>query len=160
MNRRTSYTYDSMGNVTSVTDAKLQVTKYTYDLENNLTGRTTPMGRTEEYVRDVAGRLTQRITPSGNAIHYDYDTLNSLVENEIAQVLGEGWTADSYGKSGTGWKFINDEHPDLMVFYHNADGVHGGAYYGFSAGPIGTVKLVGPDYMPLPGDKAIIIQMK
>lgn len=41
------------------------------------------------------------------------------------------------------------EHPDLMVFYHNADGIHGGAYYGFSGGSMGTVKLVGDDYIPI-----------
>ena len=86
-------------------------------------------------------------------------TLYGSTQSEIAQILGDGWTADSYGNSGTGWKFINDAHPDLMVFYHNADGVHGGAYYGFSSGSTGTVKLVGDDYIPLPGDNAIILQM-
>lgn len=47
-----------------------------------------------------------------------------------------------------------------MVFHHNVDGVHGGAYYGFSSGPTGAVKLVGKDYIPLPGDKAIVLQME
>ena len=87
-------------------------------------------------------------------------TLYGLTQSETAKILGQGWTASSYGKSGTGWKFINDASPDLMVFYHNADGVHGGAYYGFSSGLTGTVKLVGNDYIPLTGDKATIIQMK
>ena len=87
-------------------------------------------------------------------------TLYGSSQSEIAKILGDGWTADSYGNSGTGWKFINDAHPDLMVFYHNADGVHGGAYYGFSSGLTGTVKLVGYDYIALPGDNAIILQMR
>lgn len=86
INRRTSYTYDSMRNITTVTDVKLHVTKYTYDLENNLTSRTTPMGRTEQYVRDAARRLTQRVIPFGNAIHYDYDTLNGLMEKTYHNV--------------------------------------------------------------------------
>ena len=86
-------------------------------------------------------------------------TLYGCTQSEIADMLGDGWIAGSYGKSGTGWKFINDAHPEYMVYMHNADGVHGGAYYGFSSGATGTVKLVGSDYIPLPGDKATIIQM-
>lgn len=75
-------------------------------------------------------------------------------------MLGDGWTSSSYGSSGTGWKFINNAHPDLMVFKHNADGIHRGAYYGFSTSVTGTVKFVGNDYLPLLGDKATIIQMR
>jgi len=86
-------------------------------------------------------------------------TLYGCTQSEVAKILGDGWTASTYGNSGTGWKFINNDHPDLMVFYHNADGVHGGAYYGFSTSVTGTVKIVGNDYIPLPGDKATIIQM-
>lgn len=35
--------------------------------------------------------------------------------------------------------------------------MHGGSYIGFSSGSTGKVKVVGPNYKPLPGDKAIII---
>lgn len=54
-------------------------------------------------------------------------TLYGSIQSEIAQILGEGWTANSYGNSRTGWKFINDKHTNLRVFYYNADGVNGGA---------------------------------
>lgn len=34
---------------------------------------------------------------------------------------------------------------------------HEGPYYGFSNSQMGKVKIVGDDYVPLPGDKATII---
>ena len=37
MERKTTYTYDEMGNLLTMTDPKLRVTTYTYDLEGNLT---------------------------------------------------------------------------------------------------------------------------
>jgi len=75
--------------------------------------------------------------------------------DEIKNILGEGWEQGSYGKTGTGWKFIKD---DMSVFYHEG-GRHGGIYYGFSSGLTGKVKIVGPDYINTPGDKATIIKI-
>ena len=80
MERKTTYTYDEMGNLLTMTDPKLRVTTYTYDLEGNLTTLTSPMGREERYVYDAGGRRIQRLTPSGNVIIYDYDTLNALAD--------------------------------------------------------------------------------
>jgi RHS repeat-associated protein len=77
--------------------------------------------------------------------------------DEVAEILGDGWKRGTYGSSGTGWKFIKG---DQSVFYHPGGGKHGGAYYGFSSGKLGKNKIVGPDYIPLPGDKANIIKIK
>lgn len=38
--------------------------------------------------------------------------------------------------------------------------MHEGSYYGFSSGKLGKNKIVGPDYKPLPGDKATIIEVE
>jgi hypothetical protein len=73
--------------------------------------------------------------------------------DEVAAILGEGWTKGSYGKTGSGWAFRKG---DKIVFYHEG-GRHVGPYYGFSSGPTGKVKIVGPGYKPFPGNKAIII---
>ncbi|WP_313577586.1 hypothetical protein [Lacrimispora sp.] len=80
--------------------------------------------------------------------------LYGATQNEVASMLGEGWTAGAYGSSKTGWKFTNG---DGMVFYHAGGGMHGGSYYGFSSGATGKVKIVGSDYIPLVGDKATVI---
>jgi len=76
--------------------------------------------------------------------------------DEIGSSLGEGWTKGAYGSKGTGWKFTNG---DQSIFYHPGGGRHGGSYYGFSSGRLGKNKVVGKDYIPLPGDKATIIKM-
>jgi hypothetical protein len=73
---------------------------------------------------------------------------------EVAAMLGEGWTQSSYGVTGQGWRFTLG---DKIVFYHEG-GRHVSKYYGFASGKTGKVKIVGPDYKPLPGDKAKIIQ--
>gem|GEM_PF-6935920 len=75
-------------------------------------------------------------------------------QSEVASMLGEGWTAGTYGSSGTGWKFTNG---DGMVFYHVGGGIHSDSYYGFSSGATGKIKIVGSDYIPLTGDKATVI---
>ncbi len=76
-------------------------------------------------------------------------------ENEMASVLGDGWTRGTYGSKGDGWKFMKD---DVSVFYHPSGGKHGGAYYGISSGATGKIKVVDPNtYIPLSGDKATII---
>ena len=48
---------------------------------------------------------------------------------------------------------------DLSVFFHPGGGVHGGAYYGFSSGLTGKVKVVGSGYIPTFDDSARIIQI-
>ncbi|XCP87195.1 RHS repeat-associated core domain-containing protein [Roseburia hominis] len=85
-------------------------------------------------------------------------SLNGYTADEVADILGSGWTKSTYGSNGSGWKFIEDAHPDNMVFYHGGGGIHEGSYYGFSSGKYGTVKVVDTNtYVPLPGDKAYII---
>ena len=73
--------------------------------------------------------------------------------DEVAEILAEGWTRGHYGRTGTGWKFTKG---DKVVFYHEG-GRHVGPYYGYSSGVTGKVKITGPGYKPLPGDKATII---
>ena len=85
-------------------------------------------------------------------------SLREYTADEIADILGEGWTRSTYGSNGGGWKFIQDSHPDNMVFYHNGGGIHKGAYWGVKSGKTGTIKVVNANtYVPLPKDKAIII---
>ena len=52
MGYQTAYQYDVMGNITSMTNAKLKTTTYEYDIEGNMTSLTSPMGRSNEIVED------------------------------------------------------------------------------------------------------------
>ena len=74
-------------------------------------------------------------------------------QQEMEQILGKGWTGGKYCKTGEGWRFTKG---DKSVFYHNA-GRHKGAYYGFSSGKTGKVKVVGKGYVPSSDDKSTII---
>ena len=76
--------------------------------------------------------------------------------DEVGEILGDGWTRGSYGSKGTGWKFTKG---DKMIAYHPGGGIHKGSYYKISSGAIGKIKVVGPAYVKLPGDKAIIIKV-
>jgi hypothetical protein len=77
-------------------------------------------------------------------------------ENEVANILGDGWTRGAYGSKKTGWKFIKG---DKSVFYHPGNGRHTGSYYGFSRAQGGKVKIVNSDYIPSINDKALIIKI-
>jgi RHS repeat-associated protein len=96
---------------------------------------------------------TKGLLNSFNDIVANPKALLGKTADGVAQILGEGWTKGHYGKTGTGWKFTKG---DKAVFYHEG-GRHVGSYYGYSSGATGKVKIVGPGYKPLPGDKATII---
>ena len=78
-------------------------------------------------------------------------------KEDIASILDEGWTEGAYGSKKQGWKFTKG---DKSIFYHPGGGRHGGAYYGYSSAETGKVKIVGKDYIPIPGDKATIIYIE
>ena len=101
------------------------------------------------------GNVTWKPTPFDDILQ-NPERLYGSTQEEIANILGDGWTAGNYGITGEGWKFTSG---DRMVFYHSG-GRHGGVYYGFSTSLTGKVKIVGENYIPLPGDKATVIYFK
>lgn len=52
----------------------------------------------------------------------DSNAYKRYLADEVGKILGEGWSAGTYGSKGTGWKFMKGH---LMVYYHEADGIHG-----------------------------------
>lgn len=80
--------------------------------------------------------------------------------DEVQSILGEGWVKSTYGSKELGWKFINQKHPNNMVF-HSINGTrHGGSpYWGISTSSNGRIKVVSKDYIPTLNDKAKIIYM-
>lgn len=78
--------------------------------------------------------------------------------DELEDILGDGWIKEVYGNNGQGWKFIEIEHPDNMIFYHNGGGEHVGSYYGITSGKTGGIKVVNSaTYVPTIDDSAYII---
>jgi len=99
-------------------------------------------------IRITTGNLwiTQTINPQ---------SLYGKSKADVSKMLGPGWVEGTYGSAGGGWKFTKG---DQSIFYHPGGGIHGGSYYGYSSGVTGKIKIVGPDYVQLAGDKATIIQ--
>ena len=67
-----TYTYDAAGNVTKVTDPKLQETDYTYDTRSRLLSVEQPLGQTVEYRYDGRGRLSRVINARDHVLDHDY----------------------------------------------------------------------------------------
>lgn len=99
LSRKTTYAYDSLGNVTSInrlpgtTEAAMttftyeptfnqvasvkdplgHTTSFTYDARGSLTGVTDPLSNQTTFTYNAAGQLTSVINPLGNTVRYTYD---------------------------------------------------------------------------------------
>ena len=80
-----SYTYDSVGNVTSVTNGNGKVTSYSYDQLSNLVERMTSLGDKETYTYNVNNQLEKVTRSDGKTISYDYNKLDQLLKVEYSE---------------------------------------------------------------------------
>jgi RHS repeat-associated protein len=86
LGRTTSYTYNSLGQKTtmvtptpaSLTGTAASATTYTYDAFGNLTQTAAPLGRTTGSTYDANGNKTTDTDARGNVTSYQYDALNRL----------------------------------------------------------------------------------
>ena len=116
-----TWTYDSMGRVTSETEADQKTTLYRYDLLGRLSQKTLPDDTTLNYTYDGIGRLLSQIS-SDNTINYKYtyylgdtpthlyDAINDLLLTRTYNPFGElihettphnlqtTWTYDNAGR--------------------------------------------------------------
>ncbi|MFZ6736074.1 RHS repeat-associated core domain-containing protein, partial [Undibacterium sp. Ji42W] len=98
---KTTYTYDSNGNVTKVVNALNQVTTYTYDANGNQATVTDPMGNVTKSSYDpVTYKQLSETDPLGNekSWEYDKDTRTQLKSNTDAK---GNVTSYSYFEKGT-----------------------------------------------------------
>ena len=69
----TSYTYDAVGNVLSITDPMGFVTSYTYTADNQQATATDAEGHTTSYTYNTLSQVSTVTSPGGNSISYTYD---------------------------------------------------------------------------------------
>jgi RHS repeat-associated protein len=75
----TSYGYDPLGNLASLTDANSHSTQNVFDVFSDITGKTLPDGSLQESrTYDASGNLTQLTHFNGKTTTYAYDALNRL----------------------------------------------------------------------------------
>lgn len=97
LNRKTRYTYDDKGNMTSRTrlaDALLEAAvteNYTYEPQfSQLASSTDPLGNTTRYSYDAEGNLTDLEDPLGNHFSFAYNGAGQLTR--ATDPLGHAWT--------------------------------------------------------------------
>ena len=94
----TEYTYDQVGNRTSVTDTVGYVTTYSFDSNNRLLMVTDPAGNATTHVYDVNGNRISTTDALGRTTSFVYDALNRLIST--TDFLGST-TSTTYNTDGT-----------------------------------------------------------
>jgi len=85
---RTRYTYDTLGNLTTVTDHAGNVSRMQYDVLSRKTVMTdTDMG-VWRYQYDPAGNLTTQTDARGQVVWFGYDALNRLTQKRVGSSTG------------------------------------------------------------------------
>jgi len=72
------YTYDSVGNQTSIIYPDGKTVKYTYDATNRMTTVTDWANRVTSYTYDANGNLIKTVRPDGSVLAETYDAANRL----------------------------------------------------------------------------------
>ncbi len=135
----TTYTYDSLGHLTSRTDPKGDTWSGTYDAAGNLTSETGPTGATTSiaygtdaqptsitgpdggvttYVYDASGNLTSSTDPNGHTTTYAYNSEGEKTSSTDA--LGHT-TTYSYTSAGN-LASVTDPNGHTTSYTYDADG--------------------------------------
>ena len=79
----TCYDYDSVGNLTRVTDARGSVTTFGFDSQDRLIQTTDPLGRSETIAYDGDGNLISTTDRDDQTIEFQYDAVNQLIRKTL-----------------------------------------------------------------------------
>ena len=98
-NSLVTYTYNSVGNLTSVTNGTGEKTTYDYDKAGNLTKETDALLNTHTFAYNKNGSLKESTDENGVTTRYDYDALNRLVNKDTGETLSSAaYGYDSMGR--------------------------------------------------------------
>jgi RHS repeat-associated protein len=79
LNNVTSYTYDTAGRRTAMTNPRGKTTTYSYDAANRVTGIADALSGTVAFAYDAAGETTSVTNPRGKATTSTYDGLGNVL---------------------------------------------------------------------------------
>ena len=82
----TTFNYNEIGQLTTITNHASLETLYAYDLDRKLTAKTDPNGQTTNYQYDSSDQLTQKDLPD-NIVKYTYNSSGSLTSVEDTDSL-------------------------------------------------------------------------
>lgn len=78
LGRTTGFTYDALNRLTQTKDALNQVSTFRYDGNGNCVAQTDALGRTTTFAYDLRNRLTDATDALGRLTHRDYDSFGNL----------------------------------------------------------------------------------
>ena len=76
-------TYDSLSDLTSITDAGNNTTQYHYDAAGNLLSITYPDGTQQSFTYDPLGNLTETIEQNGDPVGYQYNAQGLVTAGDL-----------------------------------------------------------------------------
>ncbi|MBT2757912.1 RHS repeat protein [Mesobacillus foraminis] len=130
----TRFTYDAIGNQTSITDPKNYKTSFTYDGNNNLTSVTDPLlGKTFYEYDPVNLQVSIRDTRSASSTDntykttFNYDELNNITS--IIDPLGRSLVY-TYDKAGNKQNTTNPDGEKVVYEYDGANRLSKKSYLG------------------------------
>ncbi len=81
----TTFVYDAVGTLTSLTDAENNETKFTYDNLNRLTTETNELDDVRSFEHDLNGQRTKRTDRNERVVEWFYDNLGRMTKEKWEQ---------------------------------------------------------------------------
>lgn len=96
---RTSYEYDTNGNLKSLQNPRKFATTFSYNAQDELVSRTEPMGQVTSFSYDALGNLEFETMPNGSVIKNEYDAAGQLTNIRINNYLKWNYKYDVNGNT-------------------------------------------------------------
>ena len=124
----TTYTYDSLGRLTSTTNGAGAAVAYGYDLDNDVTSITYPNGQVVTQGYDAVGNLTSVRDWLGHTVTFTYDSDNDLLSQKVGSspAVTDSYTYDADGAVMSITDLGGKKGATLLqpfVYARNADGL-------------------------------------
>lgn len=81
----TNKTFDSKGNILTLTTPEGHTTTFTYDAFNNLLTETDPIGKTTSYTYNILGQILTKTGPNGHTVTNTYDARGTCCRVSMPQ---------------------------------------------------------------------------
>jgi RHS repeat-associated protein len=161
--RLTTYSYNSLRQLVSMTDPLGRITRFTWCGCAGLTGLTDPLGRLTQWVRDLEGRVTSKVYPDGTREVFTYDSSGRLESTSDAKGQTKHYTyaldgrplSIAYGGAQVptpSVRFAYDPYFPRVVERVDGAGTTDFTYYPITGGPVPGAGQVLTVHGPLPNE--------